>query len=270
MSNDQVVSFYRQDTDDYDQIITSQPFFINSYALYDKLLINLLTGKQYRRILDLGCGTGAQMVTLARFGEEVVGVDIAEDLLEVARERCRGFPNVRCVMQDARKLSFEDESYDFVVSYGDVLSHIWDGYEEALSEMVRVAKPGAIVTFEVDNKWNAGLMYHPRELWDAICSPGRGHNTRFWEGLRFKTFTHPELNRLTKKYGLEVLGYHGHNMLASFIPDRFILESLDGNRLGRIALGLGKIDLLLSGTFPFNRFGFNSVVIARKNGGSHK
>ncbi|HEY5649735.1 MAG TPA: class I SAM-dependent methyltransferase [Nitrospiria bacterium] len=266
MSNEQVVSFYRQSTKDYDEVIASQPFFINSYALYDKLLVTLLNGRRYRKILDLGCGTGAQTVTLAGYGDEVVGVDIAEDLLALARKRCREFPNVRCVNEDARNLPFEDESYDFVVSYGDVLSHIWDGYEKALSEMVRVAKPGSIVTFEVDNKWNACLMYHPRELLEALCSPGRGHDTRVWEGLRFKTFTHPELVRMTNKYGLELLGYHGHNILASIIPDRFTLKSLNGNMLGRIALGLGKIDMRLSGVFPFNRLGFNSMVVTRKKG----
>lgn len=266
MSNEQIVSFYRRHTEVYDEIIASQPFFINSYKLYDKLLINLLKGRRFRRILDLGCGTGAQTVTLAGFGDEVVGVDIAEDLLNVARNRCRDLPNVRCLVEDARKLSFPDESYDFIISYGDVLSHIWEGYETAISEMARVAKPGAVVTFEVDNKWNAALLFNLRELRDAVMSFGRGHDTRVWEALRFKTFNHSEINRLMKKYGLEITGYHAHNILASLVPDRFTLETLNGNYLGRFAVALGKIDLALSGIFPFNRLGFNVLVVARKKG----
>lgn len=264
MSNEQIVSFYRKYTDHYDDIIASQAFFINSYKLYDKILLRLVNGRRYGRILDLGCGTGAQTVTLAGFADEVVGVDIAEDLLNVARNRSRNLPNVRYLVEDARKLSFPDESFDFVISYGDVLSHIWNGYEDALSEMVRVAKPGTVVTFEVDNKWNAALLYNPRELRDALLSRGRGHDTRVWEDLRFKTFNYPEINRLMEKYGLEITGYYSHNILASLVPDRFTLDSLEGNFLGRFALGLGKIDLVLSGVFPFNRLGFNVLVVARK------
>jgi len=99
-------------------------------------------------------------------------------LLAVARERCRVHPNVRFVNEDARKLPFADQTFECVVSYGDVLSHIVDGYEQALSEISRVSRPGALISFEVDNKWNAGMLYKRRELWDALRTRGRGHDTR--------------------------------------------------------------------------------------------
>ena len=260
----EVASAYKRLTEDYDRIIERQPFFINAYALYDKLLRRILDGRRYGKILDLGCGNGAQTVQLARHGREVIGVDIAEDLLAVARERCRAHPNVRFVNEDARKLPFADQTFECVVSYGDVLSHIVDGYEQALSEISRVSRPGALISFEVDNKWNAGMLYKRRELWDALRTRGRGHDTRAWEGMRFKTFTHRELAGLLKKYGLEIAGYHGHNILASLIPDRYVLEQDRRTFPGRLALGLGKIDLAVSGVFPFNRFGFNIMVVARK------
>lgn len=259
-----VASAYKRLVQDYDRIIERQPFFINAYALYDKLLNRILAGHRYEKILDLGCGNAAQTIRLARYGKEVIGVDIAEDLLCVARERCRAFPNVRFMKEDARKLSFPDRTFECVLSYGDVLSHIIEGYEQALSEISRVSKPGALISFEIDNKWNAGILYHPRELLDALWTRGRGHDTRRWEGMRFKTFTHRELGGLLKKYRLEMAGYHGHNILASLIPDRYVLEQDQRTFWGRLALGLGKIDLALSGCFPFNRFGFNIMIIAYK------
>lgn len=265
MANQEVALAYKRLTEDYDRIIEQQPFFINAYALYDKLLRQILDGRRYDRILDLGCGNAAQTVQLAGRGGEVIGVDIAEDLLSVARERCRTFPNVRFMKEDARKLPFPDRTFDCILSYGDVLSHITDGYEQALSEIGRVSKSGALISFEVDNKWNAGLLYKPRELWDAIWTFGKGHDSREWEGMRFKTFTHRELAGLLKKYGFKIVGYHGHNILASLIPDRYVLEQDRRTFWGRLALLLGKIDLSVSGIFPFNRFGFNIMVIARKN-----
>jgi len=262
--NQEVALAYKRLTEDYDRIIERQPFFINAYRLYDKLLHQILDGKQYKKILDVGCGNAAQTVRLARHGEEVIGVDIADDLLSVARERCRNFSNVQFMHEDARKLPFPDQTFDCVVSYGDVLRHITDGYEQAMSEISRVSKTGAVISFEVDNKWNAGLLYKPREFWEAIRTRGRGHGTREWEGMRFKTFTHRELTGLLKRHRFEITGYHGHNILASFIPDRYVLEQDRRTFLGRIAMRLGTIDLGISGTFPFNRLGFNIMVIARK------
>ncbi|MBI3609869.1 MAG: class I SAM-dependent methyltransferase [Nitrospirae bacterium] len=262
--NHEVALAYKRLTEDYDRIIERQPFFINAYALYDKLLHRILDGHRYGMILDVGCGNAAQTVRLARHGDEVIGVDIAEDLLAVARERCRDFAHVRFMKEDARNLPFPDRTFDCILSYGDVLSHITDGYEQALFEISRVSKPGALISFEVDNKWNAGLLYKPRELWDVIRTRGMGHATREWEGMRFKTFTHRELAGLLKRHGLEITQYHGHNILASFIPDRYVLEQDRRTVWGRAALGLGKIDLAVSGMFPFNRFGFNIMVVARK------
>jgi len=264
LPDQEIARAYKRLTEDYDRIIEQQPFFINAYALYDKLLRQILDGRRYDKILDVGCGNAAQTVRLARHGGEVIGVDIAEDLLSVARERCRTFPNVRFMKEDARKLPFPDRTFDCIISYGDVLSHITDGYEQALSEISRVSKPGAVISFEVDNKWNAGLLYKPSEFQDAIRRHGTGHDTREWEGMRFKTFTHRELAGLLKTHGFEIVGYHGHNILASLIPDRYVLEQDRRTFLGRLALIFGKIDLAVSGIFPFNRFGFNIMVIARK------
>lgn len=255
---------YKRLTEDYDRIIEQQPFFINAYALYDKLLQEILEGRRYHRILDVGCGNAAQTVRLARRGDEVLGVDIAEDLLAVARERCRPFQNVRFMKADARKLPFPDRTFDCILSYGDVLSHITDGYDRALAELSRVSKTGALISFEVDNKWNAGILYKPREFWDAVRAPGKGHDTRKWEGMRFKTFTHRELAGLLSENGFEITGYHGHNILAALIPDRYVLEQAGRSIPGRLALILGKIDLAVSGIYPFNRFGFNIMVVARK------
>jgi SAM-dependent methyltransferase len=182
----------------------------------------------------------------------------------VARTRCRDHPNVLLLKEDARALSFGPGSFDAVFSYGDVLSHIVDGYETALSEMSRVARPGALITFEVDNKWHPGIFYTPGELVRNLVSPGHGHAGRKWNNLSFRTFTYHELRRLLNRHGMDIVEFHGHNMLASLIPDRYVLERTPRTFGGRTAIWLGRIDLDLSDVFPFNRMGFNSIVVARK------
>jgi ubiquinone/menaquinone biosynthesis C-methylase UbiE len=237
---------------------------MNCYLLYNKLIPKLTQRGRFQRVLDAGCGSGLQTIQLARCSEEVVGLDISAGLIEVAREQCAGLANVSFVVESVTKMPFEDESFDAIFSYGDVVSHILADYEKAIAEFARVAKRGALVSFEVDNKWNFGIFYHPRELWDALKIRGRGHSSRVWKGMFFKTFTHHELRSLLKRYDLELLEYHGHNIFASVIPDRYVLEEGERSFLGSIALWLGRLDNSLSGIFPFNRFGFNIVAVALK------
>jgi ubiquinone/menaquinone biosynthesis C-methylase UbiE len=250
----------------FDDLVSETPFLMNSYLLYDLCLAELTKGKHYSRILDVGCGSGLQAIHLAPYADEVVGIDLSKELIEVAKDRCKAHPNVKFQVANACQLPFPDKSFDFLISYGDVLSHIVDGYEQAVAEMGRVAKPGAILTLETDTKWNFGIFYHPFEMIDALRVPGKGHATRVWEGMRFKTFTWRELKSLLEKNGFEILSCRGHNILASLIPDRYLLEKGKRTAIGRLALAIGKLDLVLSGTYPFNRFGFNFVVTAKKKG----
>ena len=265
-SSQQIARAYNQWGEAFDRMTQEAPFLANSYRLYDRLLEEITRGRRFKRVLDVGCGSGLQTVFLADHADEVVGIDIAEEFLTVARERCRAKPNITFKAADARKLPFDDATFDCIFSYGDVLSHIVDGYDLAVTEMSRVAAPGAIVSIEADAKWNFGIFYHPSEFWSALMTPGRGHDTRVWEGMRFKTFTYRELLSLLQGNDLELLTCHGHNIFASLIPDFWLLEKGKRSIGGRICLAVGKIDLSLSGTFPFNRFGFNFVMTLRKKG----
>ena len=68
-------------------------------------------GRGPGRCLDLGCGTGVAIPTLARLGWTVVGVDVSEKMLEPA-----GAHGAELVQAAAGALPFEDDSFDAVVS----------------------------------------------------------------------------------------------------------------------------------------------------------
>jgi ubiquinone/menaquinone biosynthesis C-methylase UbiE len=249
---------------EFDAMVEKTPFLINCTLLYNHCLEAFTKGPPLLRVLDVGCGSGVQSMHLAPYAKEVVGIDLSENLIEIAKERCKQYQNARFQVGDACQLPFPDQSFDFIISYGDVLSHIVERYKEAVSEMARVAKSGARITFEVDTKWNFGIFYHPKELMDALAVPGIGHATREWEGMRFKTFTYCEIKSLLDENKLEIVSCRGHNILASLIPDRFLLEKGERTMIGKLALFLGRLDLFLSGRYPFNRFGFNFIITAKK------
>ncbi len=94
-------------------------------------------------VLDLGCGDGTTALPAARLGANVLGVDIAENLVAAgnARVQALGLPNIRFQQGDASHLDeITDDSFDVVVSiFGAMFA---PRPEDVAREMVRVTRPG--------------------------------------------------------------------------------------------------------------------------------
>src|SRR5215210_3318950 len=93
-------------------------------------------------VLDLGCGDGTTALPAARLGANVLGVDIARNLVEAGNARARelGLDNCRFQECDASALELGDDSFDLVVSiFGAMFA---PRPSDVAKEMVRVARPG--------------------------------------------------------------------------------------------------------------------------------
>src|SRR6059036_3102246 len=94
-------------------------------------------------VLDLGCGDGTTALPAARLGANVLGVDIARNLVEAgnARAQSLGLSNCRFQEGDASDLSeLEDDSFDLVVSiFGAMFA---PRPLDVAKELVRVTRPG--------------------------------------------------------------------------------------------------------------------------------
>jgi len=97
-------------------------------------------------VLDLGCGDGTTAVPAAKRGADVLGVDIARNLVQAGNERARtlGLENLRFQEGDASDLNeLDDDSFDLVVSiFGAMFA---PRPFDVASEMVRVTRPGGRV-----------------------------------------------------------------------------------------------------------------------------
>src|SRR5689334_20345181 len=95
------------------------------------------------RVLDLGCGDGTTALPAARLGADVLGVDIARNLVEAGNRRAReqGLTNCRFQEGDATNLhELKDQSFDLVVSiFGAMFA---PKPFDVAKEMVRVTRPG--------------------------------------------------------------------------------------------------------------------------------
>ncbi len=98
------------------------------------------------KVLDLGCGDGTTAIPAARRGAEVLGIDIAANLVEAGKRRARehGLTNLRFEEGDASNLEgLKDDSFDRIVSvFGAMFA---PKPFDVAKEMVRVTRPGGRV-----------------------------------------------------------------------------------------------------------------------------
>ncbi len=147
--------------------------------------LNLTAGE---RVLDVCCGSGASAIPAAqavRPTGSVIGVDLAENLLELARTKAArlGLTNVQFESGDMTALRFADDTFDAVVCVFGIF--FVPEMEVALRELKRVLRPSgqlAITTwgprlFEPVNTafWNAVREIRPElykgfNPWDRLCT----------------------------------------------------------------------------------------------------
>ena len=130
------------------------------------------------RILDVGCGTGANLLMLSQYGD-AEGVDISDDALAFCRER--GLDQVR--KGAGEQLPYDDNTFDLVTAF-DVVEHMDDDLA-GLREMFRVLRPGG-----------HALIFVPTFMFLWGLQDDVSHHRR-----RYRL---PELRRVLEQAGFEI------------------------------------------------------------------
>lgn len=140
-----------------------------------------------KRVLEIGCGEGFLSMAIAKAGNDVIGTDISDTIILLARKNAekRGVQHVIFKRMDGRKLQFPSNTFDWVISKY-VLEHFHpeDVYTH-LKEVKRVLKRGGCYFLITPNRY-AG--------WTS-------------RGLHLKIYTYTELN--------EIFGLTGNFVLRS-------------------------------------------------------
>lgn len=100
--------------------VEAQETLDGMFRPFEQLLAGAVTAAHARRVLDVGCGTGATTLAAARAagaGSRCVGVDLSQPMIEVARARARqaGLP-ADFIVADAQEHAFEAEAFDLIIS----------------------------------------------------------------------------------------------------------------------------------------------------------
>ena len=101
-------------------------------------------------LLDLGCGTGSHALHFADMGYTVTGVDLSEEMLDIARRKTESDKKIRYIQQDIRSLD-TGQKYDAAVAMFAVMGYqiTNSDFEAALQSVHRHLKDNALFVFDV-------------------------------------------------------------------------------------------------------------------------
>lgn len=152
-------------TADGSEIWDSEPIFKNeSVTFKDQLklffylkkfmLFGWLKKNQPKRILDVGCGTGAAMIEMKKLfgrGVEIVGVDVVKMQVDLANQKIKkNGVWAEAFWYDGEHLPFPDESFDAIYT-SDVLGHV-QNVKGWLKDLNRVLKSGGTLAMFSESK----------------------------------------------------------------------------------------------------------------------
>jgi len=162
------------------------------------------------RALDFGCGVGRLTFPLAERFDEVVGVDVSERMLALARaaaeeeakrQWCRFVRNER-----ADLAMFDDDSFDFVYS-SMVLQHMPVRFSQVyLTDFIRVLKPGGIAVFHIpaSTAWTMrGMLFRWAPRW--VLATGQRLVLRYPAPMEMHCMPPEQVRTLLASAGARVL-----------------------------------------------------------------
>jgi ubiquinone/menaquinone biosynthesis C-methylase UbiE len=233
-----------------------------------KEIKKLIRGK--KRVLEVGCGEGSKLQWLCTNNEDVVGVDISETAVKLARNQ---YPKLTFIEADAGELPFTDNYFNVAYS-AFVLEHVTEP-QKMIEEMIRVVRSRGLVAIIAPNfgapqrcsPCFKGSRYKKLLLGflkDIFCIFNKGYLGKIrWKNLDpLATVSEYEIDKDTtvEPYLMDLVGFLTSKKLKIISYSSFweITEHSEsgGNKIFRL---LGKL-----GLYPYKYWGPHLLVVARK------
>jgi ubiquinone/menaquinone biosynthesis C-methylase UbiE len=179
-----------------------------------RFLLDWVDLRPEEQVLDVGCGTGElERFQLQTYPQQVIhGIDVAEAMIAVARQKCAPWPQVCFQVGRAEALPYADQTFDVVLSASAF--HYFPDPVAALVAMKRVLKPGGRIVI---------LDWCRDFLWCQICDLW----LKWRDPAHHNCYTQRELEAFFQQAGLQVnaaqrqrFGFFWGLMVVSAVWDR--------------------------------------------------
>lgn len=236
--NKELKQIYEQNAKDYDKHRDN----ISSTTFYNKLipdfLHQIIPNNPEGIILDVAAGTGRATFALSDRAKQVIGVDIAENMMKNAKQKIKmyGVKNVCFQVATANKLPFKDNCFDVVTAL--MFFHLIPNnmYKPIIDEFIRVLKPHGIVVLEFASPFHGIIIGLFRQLF-----------------IKKKNFLMPYQIKKLFSYNTYSITKRG-----TYLPGTYLIS--------RINYKLSEILLSLCKYFPFYYLCNELFIIAKKKG----
>ncbi|MSU00363.1 class I SAM-dependent methyltransferase [Tissierella pigra] len=116
--------------------------------------ISIFNKKKYKKILDLGCGTGRNSLFFAQYGFEIFSSDIATESTDILKNKLhsKNVSNVHIYNFSFKDILFEDNFFDVVICTSVLHHGKFKDIERGVSEIYRVLKPDGCLICDMLSK----------------------------------------------------------------------------------------------------------------------
>lgn len=130
----------QQTTEVYDEISTSYATKFNEPSDNIDDLLKLI--RKGGKILDAGCGPGVDVTYIASRGFDVIGIDLSEKMLEIAK---RKNPRIYFQKADMRKLNFKPNTFDGIIASFSLIHISKKDVNKTVDNFYKLLKPRGVI-----------------------------------------------------------------------------------------------------------------------------
>lgn len=156
MGLEEIAKYWSTQADGYSEI-NQEELEKEQKTVWLKLIEDNRPKGRCLKVLDIGCGPGFFSILMAENGHQVTSVDFSEKMLENAKKNAKKYEvadRIDFLKMDAQSLSFENESFDLILSRN--ITWTLENPNQAYKEWLRVLKPGGCF-LNFDGNWRMHL-----------------------------------------------------------------------------------------------------------------
>ena len=145
------------------------------------------------KVLEIGCGIGRILIPMSEKFQEVIGIDISQEMVNIGKQKTKSIPNCKILLNNGIDLSsLSSDYFDFCYSF-IVFQHIPEKkiVKNYIKEVARVLKPNSYFRFQV----RGTITTKPNQI-----------NT--WDGVQFSS---QEIHEFADDFGFRVIAESGES-----------------------------------------------------------